>query len=458
MTKSFKAVLSLVMTVIMVLALVACGTAASKEQSAPKEQNSGKQAKITDAKENAGTEAKTNANAKELKFWIFHGEEDGRSYFVDFCKKYNDTQKDAVVSLEKVPLEDYLNGTKLLTAFAAGEGPDVFLASPATIGSFVNSKVALPLDKYLTDKIKSDFSPSSLEGVTFDNQIYGIPYEIELVGLYYDQDVLDKAGVKPPKTWSELKEVALKVKTDKMAGLTIPLTKDGYQSFVWYPFMWMTGADVFTPDKKHSALDNPGVGKSLAFWRDLAVSGAINMKPSRHASQIDILADNESAMQFTVCYAPPYLEKKYPDKKINVVPMPVPDENGKPSSVAGGWKLLVNSKSKNVDDAAKFAVWLFGENVENAVDYCTKAKFAYSPRKSVIEAAKSEYSRGIRKVFTDQILGTEKPELRMPPEIGNIIQDMIQKALFDTKTPIEEIVKSAHEKVEEFLKDYKGSI
>ena len=121
----------------------------------------------------------------------------------------------------------------------------------------------------MAGKIVSDFAPSSIKGVSIGDKIYAIPFEIELVGLYYDADVLAAAGVQPPATWDDLKAAAMKLKTDKRAGITIEVSKGAYQTYTWYPFLWQTGADVFTADLKHSALDNPGVAKALQLWKDL---------------------------------------------------------------------------------------------------------------------------------------------------------------------------------------------
>ncbi|GCF93553.1 hypothetical protein NRIC_14440 [Enterococcus florum] len=75
-------------------------------------------------------------------------------------------------------------------------------------------------------------------------------------------------------------------------------------------------------------------------------------------------------------------------------------------------------------------------------------KFSYSPRKSVIKEAEAIYQKGLRAEFTNEIYGTERPELSMDPKVADIIGDMIQQALYNT-TP-EEAAKEADSK----LKDY----
>ena len=43
---------------------------------------------------------------------------------------------------------DYINGTKLPTAFASGQGPDIFLISPGDFLRYYNGGVLLDLTPY----------------------------------------------------------------------------------------------------------------------------------------------------------------------------------------------------------------------------------------------------------------------------------------------------------------------
>lgn len=406
------------------------------------------------AKESTGA-APSSSGPVELSLWDFHGAAEGE-FFKSLPDMYTQVNPNVKITVETVPWDDYL-GTKLEAAFAAGAGPDLFFVSPGTIGKYINSGIAYGLNSYLNNKILSDFAPSSIKGVSIGDKIYAIPFEIELIALYYDADVLSEAGVQPPATWDDLKAAALKLKTDKRAGITIEVSKGAYQTYTWYPFMWMAGADVFTPDLKHSALNNPGVAKALQLWKDLIGSGAANLRPSRSTTDIGILGDGETAMQICGSWSIPTTENQYKDKNIKVVRLPIP-AGGKPANVAGGWKFMVNAKGKNPAEAAKFAVWAFGTNVDIPLKWTTVTKFAYSPRKSVIAAGQSVFTKGLRAVFTNDIYGTENPEIRMPAEVSSILEDMIQNAMFNKDYDGAKAAMEAHQRMEAFLKSYPGQI
>ncbi len=406
-------------------------------------------------KEAAQAAAPSAPAVKELSLWDFHTGNEG-DFFKNLAASYSQVDPGVKINVEQIPWDDYL-GTKLETAFAAGAGPDVFFVSPGTIGKYINSGIALQLNSYMNSSEISDFTPSSLSGVSIGDSIYALPFEVELVGLYYNADMLKAAGVQPPKTWAELKSAALKLKTSKRAGITVSVHKGAYQVYTWYPFMWMTGANVFTPDMKNSDLSNPGVAKALQLWKDLVTSGAANLQPSRSTTDIGILGDGETAMQICGTWAIPTIEQKYGKENIQVEPLPIP-EGGKPASDAGGWKLMVNAKGKYPTEAAKFAVWAVAKNVQAWVQWTTVVKFAYSPRKSVMDAAQSVFEKGLRAVFTKEIYGTDKPEIRMPPEASNIVQDMLQNAMFNPSYDGTRAAREADQKLKDFLSHYNGHI
>ena len=162
-------------------------------------------------------------------------------------------------------------------------------------------------------------------------------------------------------------------------------------------------------------------------------------------------------MQICGTWSVPTIEKQYADKNIKVVPLPIP-AGGKPADVAGGWKFMVNAKGKFAADAAKFAAWAFADNVDLPRKWTTEAKFAYSPRKSVVDAGREVFHKGLRAVFTDQVLGTDKPEIRMPAEASSIIEDMVQNAMFNKDYDGQKAAMEAHQKMEAFLKQFQGQL
>lgn len=448
MKQKTKKIVSVILCGIMLMAsLGACGNSTSSDS-------------VSDSAENTkeSTEKSSEQNSEKepvvLEVWSHHGDPQAQ-IFRELGEKYSEaTGENVVVNYTQIAWDDYI-GTKLTTAFAAGDGPDIFTTCPPQIARYVSAGIAMPLEDYLTDEMLEDFTPSYIEGVTFDNHIHAIPTQGELLALYYDKDLFEQAGLEPPTTWEEMIEDAKQLTNETRAGLTMRVADDTTIPFNWFPFLWSAGGDIMDVAAKKSLLDSQAAADSLQIYSDLMASGALNIKPSRNADEIGILCEGETAMQVTGTWAISVIEKDYPDSNIGVVPYPVQKAGDETSSAAGGWSMVVNAQSEKAETAAKLITWAFAQDTEIPVKWCTEVSFCYPVRKSVLEAS-DVYKNGLRAVFTDEVFGHEKPELRAPAEVYKILQDMIQQAMYesDGKTAAME----AHRKLQEFLDEYNDVI
>lgn len=445
MYKVTSKIISAILVIVMVFSIAGCNKT---------KDNGDKEAKITDNTKstNKTVDSKT-GDVATVKFWTHYT--DSRSdYLESISDKYIEKNSKVKVEYESIPWDAYV-GTKLTVAFASDTGPDIFTVSPSTIGKYVNSGVARSLNDKLTDDIIKDFSKTSLESVKYGKEYMALPYELELVGMFYDKDALSEAGLKEPKTWDDLKQVAKKLSNEDRYGIALEVEKNPYQPFTWSPFMWIAGGNVFNDDLTASKLNSDGVKKALQLWRDLIDSGAASIKPSRNTWDIGIVAEGEAVMQFATVPAVNTLKSTYPDKNIGVLPYPIVDGKS-PYTVAGGWRLMVNKKGQNNSEAADFVIDSFAKDVEVPLKWCTEISGCYSPRKSVLDAGEKTYSNGMFKEFTDLLYGTEVPEIRMPAEALEIVTEMIQKAIYEKDTSIEKIADEAHEKLTKFIDSYEG--
>lgn len=413
MGKRWKGIGFAVLTLLLMLQ-VACGNS-----------NNGGEPAGTNAADSGQT---ANAGKKvKLKFWDFHSEKE-EEFFKGLVDEYNKVQDNVVIEYSTFNQTDYTT-TKLPTGFASGEGPDIYMISPGDFMKFSKSGLMADLTPYFPEGAKEDFLPASLDAVTVDGKIMALPFELELLGLYYNEQMLKDAGVEVPKTWDELYTASKKLTTDKVAGLILPPDKGPYFNFIWYPFLWQQGGNVLNEDGTASTFNTPETAKALDFWGRFFKEGISPTKLQQGPWEIDHLGKKTAAMQIVGTWAINRAEEVFGDVPINVAPLPI-SEGGKAATDAGGWKFAVNGKSEHVDEAAKFIMWAFAEDPERALKWCTEIKFAYSPRKSVVEKGKEVYSKGMRKVFTEQIYDSAIPEPRYPSEVLDVVGDAMQYVMF----------------------------
>jgi multiple sugar transport system substrate-binding protein len=103
-----------------------------------------------------------------------------------------------------------LQTDEIAAAVAGGSPPDMaIMCDNSAIAGFAHDGVIQPLQPLL-DQIGADMSdiiPSSLEWVTYKDQLYGLPFAQDTWALYYDTDAFKEVGLdpaKPPTTFDEL--------------------------------------------------------------------------------------------------------------------------------------------------------------------------------------------------------------------------------------------------------------
>lgn len=126
----------------------------------------------------------------------------------EFHRKYPD------VTIKRVARSFNDLKTTLKLAVSGNNPPDVIQANQGypDMVSFVRAGLLAPLDDYAGIYAWNTRYPNTLlnlnrvsaDGTDFGTgRLYGISQTGEYIGLYYNKDVLAKAGVQPPRTWGE---------------------------------------------------------------------------------------------------------------------------------------------------------------------------------------------------------------------------------------------------------------
>jgi multiple sugar transport system substrate-binding protein len=457
--KNFRFVTTM-MIVLALIFLVSCTSNVNSEKSDDTlDAETGE--KLTDLNED-NKEVDTEEETITLNFWThFSGGDEKQEFFDNIGAEYQIAHPEANVIVEHVPVpwDDYI-GVKMRAAFTAGNGPDVYLIAAPLLPEHVTSGAVMPLNDYYTEELKDDYYASITDIVTMDGNIYTFPFSQAVEVLYYDMELFEKEGLSAPKTWDELLNTALKLTTDERYGLVNYVTADAHIPMPYSPFIWSNGGAYVSEDGKTSAVNSKEMIESLSFVRELMTSGAQAPKLSRAGNDIGVLADGETAMQICGTWGITSLELSYPDKidSIGIVPIPVPD-NKELISCFGGWGTAVNPNNEYTDEAAKFAKWFSCESDETAL----KAAYmdgALPARKSLLgtETANNLYASNLwQQVMNDEIMSSARGELVAPPEVAKIVQDMLERILFDTGVTPEQIVEEADIQMNEFLLDYDGA-
>ena len=249
-------------------------------------------------------------------------------WFEDCVKGWNATH-DVKVELQFVPVQDYIGGSKLQTAFAAGQGPDIFIISPGDFLRYYNGGVLVDLTPYMEDPAKKDFFPSVMETRIVDEKIYGVPFDVVPLAMFYNLKAFEEAGLSEsdiPKTWDQFLEIAHKLTKGNRFGCLFETKPGYYQTFTWYPYMWQGGGEIATPDGKHSTFASPATVEALKFWQDTIRQNVAPRNVLRNDGG-DVVANLTSgfcAMQNLGIWGVSALRDNAKDSHYGVFPFPLP--------------------------------------------------------------------------------------------------------------------------------------
>lgn len=213
MTRKLYVLLSLVLVTAFLLA--ACTTPAPTQAPPPEEPAE------TQAPEATEPPAATEAPAEKVTvtWWHITTKDPGLTDWQNMADAYMAEHPN--VTIEITVLENEAFKTKLTTVLQSGDPPDIFQSWG---GGGFNQQVQAGLLKDITADLDADpawkdsFAPGALGVYSYQGKNYGVPWDMGMVGFWYNKDLFAEAGIDaPPATWTEF---LADVQALKDAGIT----------------------------------------------------------------------------------------------------------------------------------------------------------------------------------------------------------------------------------------------
>jgi multiple sugar transport system substrate-binding protein len=151
---------------------------------------------------------------------------------------------------------------KALLAAQQGNSPDVLIVDNPVVSTLADAGV-------LTDTSNTTgIEPNLLAAGQQDGKTYGVPIGANTLALYYNKDILTKAGVDPAgiKDWASLTAALGKVKAAGKKGITFSAIGTEEGSFQFLPWFWGSGANL-------TQLDSAQGVQALSLWTDWLKQG-----------------------------------------------------------------------------------------------------------------------------------------------------------------------------------------
>jgi raffinose/stachyose/melibiose transport system substrate-binding protein len=400
------------------------------------------------------------AQAVKINWWHISTAENHKAAFQKMADDYMAAHPG--VTVEVTVLENEAFKSKLTTVMQSGEPPDIFQSWG---GGVMNEYATAGLLRDITPELDADggawrntFASGALGVYSYKGKNYGVPWDMGMIGFWYNKDLFSQAGIQaPPTTWTELLD---DVKALKAKGITPIALGEGDK----WPGMHMWAYLVTRIGGKanfEGALLRTGKFTDAPFVEaGKKIQELLALQPfqdgflaATYGDEATAMGNGKAAMELMGQWAPSVEQANSTDKKgigdkLGFFPFPMVEGGaGDPADAVGGGNGF--AIGKNAPDAAVD----FVKYLTNADNQAVLAKIGVAipvvkggevglSDPLMIELQKTFAAAKYFQLYYDQAL---------PPAMGSVINDSTQGLFAGSLTP-EQCAQAVEDSAQQNLK------
>jgi raffinose/stachyose/melibiose transport system substrate-binding protein len=263
--------------------------------------------------------------------WLIEEPEDAAA-LKELEKHVGEFEKESGITVETSTLPFDTMRTVLQTQLRSGEGPDVFNwgSGPGFGGALAEAGQIYDLtDAYAENNWEVyDFAK---EQVTIDGKIYGIPGELETIGVYYNKDVFAELGLEEPQSIDDLVAAAEEIKAAGMIPMSVG-DKEGWEG--GHLLSMALSSDVGSDGMEalingEESWESPEVVSALEFWANANDAGFLPESPTSvdYDNSAALFYSGDAAMIPTGSWLVGEIDDNV-NFDVGYIPFPAPDGPG----------------------------------------------------------------------------------------------------------------------------------
>jgi len=340
-----------------------------------------------------GAAMATSSFAQQSTLRVFSG---GQNQRPDLMRKlfdeYQKAHPNVKIDIETGGATSELQRQYLSTVLNAKDSAiDIYLIDIVNPAQYMGAGWLEPLDAYVGGPaVMKQYLPVYAQSNVVNGKVAAMPGFADAMFMYYRKDLLDKYGIKEPKTWDELAAASKKIqdgeKNPNLQGLSIqgaPI--EGAVCTFLLPY-WSMGK-AFNDGSGKMTLDKDAATKGMDMWLKLVDQGVIKKNVAEVKTPDTVNEFKAGQVAFAINWG--FAWDRFKDDadsqvkgKVGVMPLPAV-AGGKSATCVGGWQWAVSAFSKNKAEAAKLV------------------QFMASPASSKMLAIEGSLLPTIQSVYTD---------------------------------------------------------
>ena len=389
-----------------------------------------------------------------LQFW---GVFDDRGVYDPIIRDFQAQNPSVRIIYRKFSFEDYERS--LLSALAAGTGPDIFMFHNSWLPKHGDKITPMPEEfpgkepSMTIRDFQDQFVDVAAQDLVYANRIYALPLYVDTLALYYNKDTLNSAGItRPAQTWEEFNsDVEAITRLDGRGNIiqsaaAIGTAKNINRSTDILAALMIQSGVQMTDAENSSAtfsrlVNNTAVGETaLKYYTDFANPSVrtYTWNDAQHYS-VDAFTEGRTAMMFNYSHQISVLKGKAARLNFGVAPIPQISPNDA-KTYANYWAVTVSNRSQFPDNAWKFLLHLTSK--DGASNYLN-ATLRPAARRDLVELQRNDLDLG---VFAIQALSARSWFQIDNMALESIFADMIEDVNFG-RASVREALQNAETRV-----------
>lgn len=365
-----------------------------------------------------------------LRMTVWSNDKSQTALFDSIAASYRKTHPEITsISFDYIPIDNYT--TALTTQIAGSNPPDMAWMLERDAPDFVSSGALTDLTPTLRKTAGyqyDDLTPTATKLWKQDGKLYAYPFSTSPFGMFYNKDLLKKAGVAETPdellaahqwTWQNAEKMAAEVAagTDKQ-GLVI---RDwDYKTWIQLAGIWRGwGADAWSADGRTCEFDSPQMKQAMTFLHQAIFNDKALPGPGETA---DFFA-GESALTVTQISRATLLASK--PFAWGIVPLPSGPSGA--SQVIGQAGIGVMTKGTHKQQAADFlAYFTDADNSAKLAQYFPPARESQLTPATLAKANPMFTAQQLQDVVIDGIkTGSVLPSHKDSAKLANLVQNAL---------------------------------
>jgi raffinose/stachyose/melibiose transport system substrate-binding protein len=399
------------------------------------------------------TKAPTNTTAPQptvakpvtIRWWHISTAAEHKALWQKFADEYHTAHPN--VTIEITVMENEAFKTKMATVIQSGDPPDIFQSwGGGVMNDYANAGMLRDITPQLDANNKewrNTFAPGALGVYAYKGKNYGVPWDMGMIGWWYNKALFAKAGITSfPTTWTDFLN---DVKALKAAGIVPISVGEGDKwpgMHMWAYLVTRIGGKT---NFENAAIYRTGSFTDGPFTQAFdKLNELIALKPfqdgflaATYGDEATAMGNGKAAMELMGQWAPAVEKDNSVDKKgigdnLAWAPFPMVEGGaGDPNDAVGGGNGFAIGKNAP-DEAVDFVKYMLAPEQQ-------KRLAAINVAIPVVHGGEAGMTDPLLTQLQNQLAKAKYFQLyydqALPSAMGSVINDSVQQVFAGKKTP-----------------------